>query len=278
MPANPQRKFEERPAIYTPALVEATDESRLPVPAAEFDLVEVEGEERQRRELGVVLSDPVGQFLNEIGQYDLLTADREVELAQRIERGDLEAKQEMINSNLRLVVSIAKNYKNKGLSFLELIQEGSVGLIRAVEKFDYRRGYKFSTYATWWIRQSITRAIADKGRTVRLPVGVVDNVNKMKRVERTLVQQLGAQPSDKKLADALGWDEEEVSQLKEDSQSIASINEPVGEEEGGELGNFLENPNAENPFNLLVEEQKKPALEALLDTLPWVHRNMREAS
>jgi len=211
--------------------------------------------------------DSLRLYLREIGKVDLLTADQEVTLAKRIERGDMGAKREMIEANLRLVVSIAKGYLGRGLSFLDLIQEGSLGLIRAVEKFDYRKGYKFSTYATWWIRQAVTRAIADKARTIRIPVHMVEKLNKVVHIERQLVQRLGREPSPEEIAEELEITTEEVREILRMSQLPVSLEKPIGEEEDSSLGDFVEDEAAESPFDtaqlLLRREDVVNALNAL---------------
>src|SRR5919112_4236202 len=193
--------------------------------------------------------DSLRLYLRSIGRVQLLTAEREVALAQRIERGDLVAKQEMVEANLRLVVSIAKGYLGRGLSFLDLIQEGSLGLIRAVEKFDYRRGYKFSTYATWWIRQAVTRAIADKGRTIRIPVHMVEKLNKVVHVERQLVQSLGREPEPAEIAEELKMTVHEVREVLRVAQMPVSLEKPVGDDEESELGDFVEDEATISPFD-----------------------------
>ena len=205
--------------------------------------------------------DSLRLYLRAIGRVGLLTAEQEVMLARRIERGDMDAKQHMIEANLRLVVSIAKSYLGRGLTFLDLIQEGSMGLIRAVEKFDYRRGYKFSTYATWWIRQAVTRAIADKGRTIRIPVHMVEKLNKVVHVERQLVQQLGREPTADEIAEELD-DVREVRDVLRLAQQPISLEKPVGEEEESELGDFVEDQTAESPFELPPSALRRENLRA----------------
>ncbi|WP_231379167.1 sigma-70 family RNA polymerase sigma factor [Candidatus Solirubrobacter pratensis] len=220
--------------------------------------------------------DSLRLYLRSIGRVQLLTADREVTLAQRIERGDLMAKQEMVEANLRLVVSIAKGYLGRGLSFLDLIQEGSLGLIRAVEKFDYRRGYKFSTYATWWIRQAVTRAIADKGRTIRIPVHMVEKLNKVVHVERQLVQQLGREPLPEEIAAELECTVREVRDILRMAQQPVSLEKPIGEEEESELGDFVEDEAAESPFEVASENLRRENVRRALDALPQREREVIE--
>ena len=220
--------------------------------------------------------DSLRLYLRSIGRVQLLTADREVALAQRIERGDLVAKQEMVEANLRLVVSIAKGYLGRGLSFLDLIQEGSLGLIRAVEKFDYRRGYKFSTYATWWIRQAVTRAIADKGRTIRIPVHMVEKLNKVVHVERQLVQQLGREPLPEEIATELECTVREVRDILRMAQQPVSLEKPIGEEEESELGDFVEDEAAESPFEVASENLRRENVRRALDALPQREREVIE--
>ena len=220
--------------------------------------------------------DSLRLYLRSIGRVQLLTADREVALAQRIERGDLVAKQEMVEANLRLVVSIAKGYLGRGLSFLDLIQEGSLGLIRAVEKFDYRRGYKFSTYATWWIRQAVTRAIADKGRTIRIPVHMVEKLNKVVHVERQLVQELGREPTPEEIARQLECTSREVREILRMAQQPVSLEKPIGEEEESELGDFVEDESAESPFETASTNLRKENVRKALDALPQREREVIE--
>jgi len=220
--------------------------------------------------------DSLRLYLRSIGRVQLLTAEKEVALAQRIERGDLLAKQEMVEANLRLVVSIAKGYLGRGLSFLDLIQEGSLGLIRAVEKFDYRRGYKFSTYATWWIRQAVTRAIADKGRTIRIPVHMVEKLNKVVHVERQLVQQLGREPTAEEIATELECSAREVRDILRMAQQPVSLEKPIGEEEESELGDFVEDDQAVSPFELAAETLRKENVRKALEALPQREREVIE--
>ena len=220
--------------------------------------------------------DSLRLYLRSIGQVDLLTASQEVELAKRIERGDMLAKRQMVEANLRLVVSIAKGYLGRGLSFLDLIQEGSLGLIRAVEKFDYRRGYKFSTYATWWIRQAVTRAIADKGRTIRIPVHMVEKLNKVVHVERQLVQSLGREPSPEEIALELDCTAREVRDILRMSQQPISLEKPIGDEEESELGDFVEDQTAESPFELAAENLRKENVHRALAALPQREREVIE--
>ena len=220
--------------------------------------------------------DSLRLYLRSIGRVQLLTAEREVALAQRIERGDLVAKQEMVEANLRLVVSIAKGYLGRGLSFLDLIQEGSLGLIRAVEKFDYRRGYKFSTYATWWIRQAVTRAIADKGRTIRIPVHMVEKLNKVVHVERQLVQELGREPTPDEIAKQLECTSREVREILRMAQQPVSLEKPIGEEEESELGDFVEDESAESPFETASTNLRKENVRKALDALPQREREVIE--
>ncbi|MCD6727348.1 MAG: sigma-70 family RNA polymerase sigma factor [Solirubrobacteraceae bacterium] len=219
--------------------------------------------------------DSLRLYLRSIGKVSLLTAGQEVELAKRIERGDMEAKRQMVEANLRLVVSIAKGYLGRGLTFLDLIQEGSLGLIRAVEKFDYRRGYKFSTYATWWIRQAVTRAIADKGRTIRIPVHMVEKLNKVVHVERQLVQQLGREPSPEEIAAQLECSSREVRDILRMSQQPISLEKPIGEEES-ELGDFVEDQTAESPFEIASENLRKDNVHRALAALPAREREVIE--
>ena len=220
--------------------------------------------------------DSLRLYLREIGKVPLLTADQEVYLAKRIERGDMSAKTQMIEANLRLVVSIAKSYLGRGLSFLDLIQEGSLGLIRAVEKFDYRKGYKFSTYATWWIRQAVTRAIADKGRTIRIPVHMVEKLNKVVHVERQLVQQLGREPLPEEIATELECSVREVRDILRMAQQPVSLEKPIGEEEESELGDFVEDEAAESPFEIASENLRRENVRRALDALPQREREVIE--
>ncbi len=220
--------------------------------------------------------DSLRLYLREIGKVPLLTADQEVYLAKRIERGDMFAKTQMIEANLRLVVSIAKSYLGRGLSFLDLIQEGSLGLIRAVEKFDYRKGYKFSTYATWWIRQAVTRAIADKARTIRIPVHMVEKLNKVVHIERQLVQRLGREPRPDEIAEELEMTTEEVREILRMSQLPVSLEKPIGEEEESELGDFVEDESAESPFDTATLSLRRGDIERALDSLPDRERKVIE--
>src|SRR5512132_1876928 len=220
--------------------------------------------------------DSLRLYLRSIGRVPLLTAAQEVDLAKRIERGDIAAKTHMVEANLRLVVSIAKGYLGRGLTFLDLIQEGSLGLIRAVEKFDYRRGYKFSTYATWWIRQAVTRAIADKARTIRIPVHMVEKLNKVVHVERQLVQSLGREPSPEEIANELECSAREVRDILRMSQQPISLEKPIGDEEESELGDFVEDQTAESPFELAAENLRNENVHRALAALPQREREVIE--
>jgi RNA polymerase primary sigma factor len=220
--------------------------------------------------------DSLRLYLREIGKVPLLTADQEVYLAKRIERGDMAAKRQMTEANLRLVVSIAKSYLGRGLSFLDLIQEGSLGLIRAVEKFDYRKGYKFSTYATWWIRQAVTRAIADKARTIRIPVHMVEKLNKVVHIERQLVQRLGREPRPDEIAEELEMTTAEVREILRMAQHPISLEKPIGEEEESELGDFVQDDQAESPFDTASLSLRREDIERALDSLPLRERKVIE--
>jgi RNA polymerase primary sigma factor len=220
--------------------------------------------------------DSLRLYLRSIGQVELLTAVQEVELAKRIERGDMLAKRQMVEANLRLVVSIAKGYLGRGLSFLDLIQEGSLGLIRAVEKFDYRRGYKFSTYATWWIRQAVTRAIADKARTIRIPVHMVEKLNRVAHVERQLVQSLGREPEPEEIAAELRWPLDEVRDIVRVSQLPVSLEKPVGDEDESELGDFVADEEVAEPFEEASEHLQREGVRKALDSLPERERQVIE--
>jgi len=221
-------------------------------------------------------NDPVRMYLKEIGKVPLLTAEEEVSLAKRIERRDMDAKRKLIEANLRLVVSIAKRYVGRGMLFLDLIQEGNLGLIRAVEKFDYRKGYKFSTYATWWIRQAITRAIADQARTIRIPVHMVETINKLIRVQRQLLQDIGREPTPEEIAHEMGTTPLKVREIIKISQEPVSLETPIGEEEDSQLGDFIEDEDATMPVEAVSEIMQKEELNAVLGTLTHRERKVIE--
>jgi RNA polymerase primary sigma factor len=220
--------------------------------------------------------DSLRLYLRSIGRVPLLSAQEEVLLAKRIERGDMAAKQHMVEANLRLVVSIAKGYVGRGLTFLDLIQEGSLGLIRAVEKFDHRRGFKFSTYATWWIRQAVTRAIADKGRTIRIPVHMVERLNKLLHAERQLIQLLGREPTPAEIAAELDCPVPEVREILRLAQQPISLEKPVGEEDDSALGDLVEDVSAESPFEIAAEALRRENIARVLASLPRREREVIE--
>jgi RNA polymerase primary sigma factor len=220
--------------------------------------------------------DSLRLYLRSIGRVELLTAEQEIELARRIERGDIVAKRHMVEANLRLVVSIAKGYLGRGLGFLDLIQEGSLGLIRAVEKFDYRRGFKFSTYATWWIRQAVTRAIADKARTIRIPVHMVEKLNRVAHVERQLVQRLGREPEPHEIAAELKVSVRDVRDILRMAQMPVSLEKPVGDEEESALGDFVADDATEEPFDVATETLQRENIQRALDALPERERQVLE--
>lgn len=216
---------------------------------------------------GMKINDPVRMYLKEIGRVSLLTGDEEVSLAERIEAGDETAKQELAEANLRLVVSIAKRYVGRGMQFLDLIQEGNMGLMKAVEKFDYRKGFKFSTYATWWIRQAITRAIADQARTIRIPVHMVETINKLIRIQRNLLQDLGREPTPEEIGAEMDVATEKVRDILKIAQEPVSLETPIGEEDDSHLGDFIEDSDATSPEDHASYELLKEQLENVLDTL-----------
>jgi RNA polymerase primary sigma factor len=248
----------------------------------ELHIEVLEKEEEQEPELDLqpeardISTDALQLFLKDIGKVRLLTAAQEVELAKRIERGDHLAKQKMVESNLRLVVSIAKNYRNQGLPFLDLIQEGTIGLVRAAEKFDHRKGFKFSTYATWWIRQAVARALADKARTIRMPVHVVEKLNKIGRTERKLLAELGREPSSLEIALELSLDPHEVEQIRRSAQAPISLEKPVGDEEESEFGHFLADQTASMPDEAVEVTLRKETLKRIMETLSHRERRVLE--
>ena len=221
-------------------------------------------------------TDALQLFLRDIGKGRLLSAQEEVDLAKRIERGSFEAKEKMVESNLRLVVSIAKNYRNQGLPFLDLIQEGTIGLVRAAEKFDYRRGFKFSTYATWWIRQAVARALADKARTIRIPVHIVEKLNRIGRAERKLVIEFGREPTTEEIAEVTGIEPDEVGSIKRSAQAPISLEKPVGDEDQSEFGQLIADEHAESPYERAAEILTKEALRDALENLSHRERRVLE--
>jgi RNA polymerase primary sigma factor len=253
---------------------------------AELDELEIavvdEGETEEPKpldlELGVreMTTDSLQLFLKDIGKVPLLTAAQEVELSKRIERGDHQAKQQMVAANLRLVVSIAKNYRNQGLPFLDLIQEGTIGLVRAAEKFDHRRGYKFSTYATWWIRQAVARALADKGRTIRMPVHVVEKLNKITRTERKLLAEYGRDPTSEEIAREIQLPVEEVEQIRRSAQAPVSLEKPVGDEEESEFGHFIADQTVQRPEEAAEVALRSETLRRALGMLSYRERRVLE--
>jgi RNA polymerase primary sigma factor len=249
----------------------ALDEAQIEVVAAGD-----EGEELDLEAEAEISTDTLQLFLKDIGKVPLLTAAQEVELAKRIERGEHSAKQAMVEANLRLVVSIAKRYRNQGLPFLDLIQEGTIGLVRAAEKFDYRKGFKFSTYATWWIRQAVARAIADKGRTIRMPVHVVEKLNKIHRSERKLRAELAREPTAAEIAVDLELSVEEVEQIRRSAQTPVSLEKPVGDEEESEFGHFLTDESMPLPDEAAEAALRRESLRAILSTLSQRERRVLE--
>lgn len=250
-------------------VLKITEEDDVP----DDDVIIEEEEDIEKIDLsvpeGVSIEDPVRMYLKEIGKVPLLSAEEEIDLAMRMEAGEEAAKQRLAEANLRLVVSIAKRYVGRGMQFLDLIQEGNLGLIKAVEKFDYRKGYKFSTYATWWIRQAITRAIADQARTIRIPVHMVETINKLVRVSRQLLQELGREPSPEEIAEEMKIPVERVREILKISQEPVSLETPIGEEEDSHLGDFIQDDNVPVPADaaafLLLKEQLKEVLVTLTD-------------
>jgi RNA polymerase primary sigma factor len=250
----------------------ALEELHIEVVSAEEE-EELAAQAESPREIS---TDSLQLFLKDIGKVDLLTAAQEVELSKRIERGDHGAKQEMVEANLRLVVSIAKKYRNQGLPFLDLIQEGTIGLVRAAEKFDHRKGFKFSTYATWWIRQAVARALADKARTIRMPVHVVEKLNKIVRSERKLRAELGREPISVEIAKDLDLSVDEVEQIRRSAQTPVSLEKPVGDEDESEFGHFLTDENQELPDEAAEVAMRKEALRKILGTLSTRERAVLE--
>lgn len=248
-------------------VVADTDEEREALYGREGDESLNEEEVETKSISGVKINDPVRMYLKEIGRVPLLKAHEEVELAKRIEAGDDSAKRELAEANLRLVVSIAKRYVGRGMLFLDLIQEGNLGLIKAVEKFDYTKGYKFSTYATWWIRQAITRAIADQARTIRIPVHMVETINKLIRVSRQLLQDLGREPTPEEIAAEMDMTPEKVREIQKIAQEPVSLETPIGEEDDSHLGDFIEDHDAPAPADMAAYELLKEELEDVLETL-----------
>lgn len=241
----------------------------IDIDVAELEEIEIEDDPVKDIDLGdsVSVNDPVRLYLKEIGKVPLLTAEQEMGIAKRMEAGDDEAKKELAEANLRLVVSIAKRYVGRGMSFLDLIQEGNLGLIKAVEKFDYTKGFKFSTYATWWIRQAITRAIADQARTIRIPVHMVETINKLIRVSRQLLQELGREPTPAEIGKEMGFSEEKVQEIQKIAQDPVSLETPIGEEEDSHLGDFIEDDNAPAPSEAASYALLKEQLMEVLNTL-----------
>ena len=252
----------------------ALDELQIEV--LELGAAPVEAPSEPEPEVREISTDSLQLFLKDVGKVDLLTAAQEVELAKRIERGDHRAKQEMVEANLRLVVSIAKKYRNQGLPFLDLIQEGTIGLVRAAEKFDHRKGFKFSTYATWWIRQAVARALADKARTIRMPVHIVEKLNKIARTERKLRAELGREPFAWEIGDELELDPAEVESIRRSSQPPVSLEKPVGDDEESEFGHFLTDENEALPDEVAEEELRKAALRRVLGSLSPRERRVLE--
>jgi RNA polymerase primary sigma factor len=252
----------------------ALDELQIEV--LELGAEPVEAPSEPEPEVREISTDSLQLFLKDVGKVDLLTAAQEVELAKRIERGDHRAKQEMVEANLRLVVSIAKKYRNQGLPFLDLIQEGTIGLVRAAEKFDHRKGFKFSTYATWWIRQAVARALADKARTIRMPVHIVEKLNKIARTERKLRAELGREPFAWEIGDELELDPAEVESIRRSSQPPVSLEKPVGDDEESEFGHFLTDENEALPDEVAEEELRKAALRRVLGSLSPRERRVLE--
>ncbi|MCF8010439.1 MAG: RNA polymerase sigma factor RpoD [Clostridiales bacterium] len=264
--------YEKLAGMGIEVVPEATELEPVSSPSLEANQPEEEVEEMEvdlTVPEGIGIDDPVRMYLKEIGRIPLLTPEEEVSLAKRMEQGDEQAKRRLAEANLRLVVSIAKRYVGRGMLFLDLIQEGNLGLIKAVEKFDYRKGYKFSTYATWWIRQAITRAIADQARTIRIPVHMVETINKLIRVSRQLLQELGREPTPDEIADEMGVSEEKVREILKIAQEPVSLETPIGEEEDSHLGDFIEDHDARAPAEeasfTLLREQLEDVLTTLTD-------------
>jgi RNA polymerase primary sigma factor len=253
----------------TDPFAEATDEE----PEAAADDFEVTLDDDSLQEAS---TDSLQLFLKDIGRVQLLTAAQEVELAKRVERGDDSAKRHMIEANLRLVVSIAKRYRNQGLPFLDLIQEGTIGLVRAVEKFDYRKGFKFSTYATWWIRQAVARALADKARTIRMPVHVVEKLNRISRAERTLRAELGRDPTVEEISDAVELPPDEVEHIRRSAQTPVSLEKPVGGEEESEFGHFIQDDSQPLPEEVAEVKMRRETLRRILSSLSARERRVLE--
>ncbi|MDD4766548.1 MAG: RNA polymerase sigma factor RpoD [Desulfotomaculaceae bacterium] len=263
--------YEKLATLGIEVVQEATDLEPLKSATLESSNEETESESEVDLAVpeGVGIDDPVRMYLKEIGRVPLLTPEEEVDLAMRMEAGEEEAKRKLAEANLRLVVSIAKRYVGRGMLFLDLIQEGNLGLIKAVEKFDYRKGYKFSTYATWWIRQAITRAIADQARTIRIPVHMVETINKLIRVQRQLLQELGREPGPEEIAKEMNISEEKVREIQKIAQEPVSLETPIGEEEDSHLGDFIEDHDARAPAEeasfTLLREQLDEVLKTLTD-------------